>query len=115
MWDLNVVYSSVFTERYAGASDTALKQDFDQVKDWLTYSSKKPVAVKEAEITKNEIDWVNSTKGAVCKAVFNLIALKGALDFYNEQSIELIKLNDHHIFPSNAVYLLMRTLYLIEP
>jgi hypothetical protein len=95
-------WSSVFTERYAGASDTAIKQDFDQVRAWFADNSKIPEVVKEAKGRIEEIDLKNISKGAIYKAILNLIALKGALDFYNGQSIELIKLNDHHIFPKKS-------------
>jgi hypothetical protein len=95
-------WSSVFTERYAGASDTAIKQDFDQVGAWFVDNSKIPEVVKEAEGRIKEIDLKNTSKGAIYKAILNLIALKGALDFYNGQSIELIKLNDHHVFPKKS-------------
>lgn len=36
-------WGSVFTGRYAGSSDTAIKQDFDQVKDWLSDDAKPDV------------------------------------------------------------------------
>jgi len=95
-------WSSMFTERYAGASDTAIKQDFDQVRTWFADTSKVPEVVKEADGRIKEIDLKNTSKGAIYKAILNLIALKGALDFYNGQSIELIKLNDHHVFPKKS-------------
>lgn len=95
-------WSSVFTERYAGASDTAIKQDFDQIKNWFVNATKIPEVVKAAENRIKDMDLANTSKGAVPKAIMNLIALKGALDFYTGQSIELCKLNDHHIFPKKS-------------
>ncbi|WXG45085.1 MAG: DUF262 domain-containing protein [Promethearchaeati archaeon SRVP18_Atabeyarchaeia-1] len=95
-------WSSIFTERYAGASDTAIKQDFDQVRDWFGDNLRVPEVVKEAESRIREINLRDTSKGAIYKAILNLIALKGALDFYNGQSIELVKLNDHHLFPKKS-------------
>ena len=95
-------WSSIFTERYAGASDTAIKQDFDQVKKWFEDTTKIPEVVKTAENRIKDIDLANTSKGAISKAVMNLVASKGALDFYTGQSIELCKLNDHHVFPKKS-------------
>lgn len=95
-------WSSVFTGRYAGASDTAIKQDFDQVKEWLKDDDKKPEVVREAENRIADLELRKITKGALYKAILNIIALHGAKDFFTGQSIELIKLNDHHIFPKKS-------------
>ncbi|MCD6417264.1 hypothetical protein J7M00_00580 [bacterium] len=95
-------WSSVFTGRYAGSSDTAIKQDFDQVKEWLNENDKKPEVVREAENRIIDLELRKITKGALYKAILNIIALHGAKDFFTGQSIELIKLNDHHIFPKKS-------------
>ena len=95
-------WGSVFTGRYAGASDTAIKQDFDQVKEWLDDDAKKPDVVSEAENSLDEINLRNIDRGALYRAILNIIALKGAKDFFSGQSIELFRLNDHHIFPKKS-------------
>ncbi|MGB9614776.1 MAG: GmrSD restriction endonuclease domain-containing protein [Fervidobacterium sp.] len=95
-------WSSVFTERYAGASDTAIKQDFENVKEWLVDDSKIPAVVVDVQNRIDQMDLRKSEKGALCKAILNLIALKGAKDFLTGQSIELARLNDHHVFPRQS-------------
>jgi len=95
-------WGSVFTGRYAGSSDTAIKQDFDQVKEWLSDDAKTPDVVREAEGRIKEINLRITDRGALYKAILNIIALKGAKDFFTGQSIELVKLNDHHIFPKKS-------------
>ena len=95
-------WGSVFTGRYAGASDTAIKQDFDQVKEWLSDDAKRPDVAREAEGRINETNLRTIDRGALYKAILNIIALKGAKDFFSGQSIELIRLNDHHIFPKKS-------------
>ena len=94
-------WSSVLTERYAGASDTAIKQDFESVRKWFK-DDEKPAVVVEAQSRIKELDLKRIEKGALCKAILNLIALKGAKDFFTGQSIELVKLNDHHVFPKKS-------------
>jgi len=95
-------WSSVFTGRYAGASDTVIKQDYSQVSEWIRDDSKKPEVVSEAENTIDSLNLKNVDRGALYKAVLNLVALEGAKDFFSGQSIELMKLNDHHIFPRKS-------------
>ena len=95
-------WSSVFTGRYAGSSDTAIKQDYDQVKEWLNNNNEKPEVVKEAENRIQDLELRKITKGALYKALLNIIASYGAKDFFTGQSIELAKLNDHHIFPKKC-------------
>ena len=95
-------WSSVFTGRYASSSDTIIKQDFDQVKDWLEDDSKIPDVVKEAKNKIEDLGLRKVTKGALYKAILNIIALHGAKDFFTGQSIELGILNDHHIFPKKS-------------
>ena len=69
-------WGSVFTGRYAGASDTAIKQDFDQVKEWLDDDAKKPDVVSEAENSLDEINLRNIDRGALYRVILNIIALK---------------------------------------
>lgn len=95
-------WGSVFAERYAGSSDTAIKQDFDQVREWISDDAKKPDVVIEAESRLKEITLRTIDRGALYKSILNIIALKGAKDFFSGQSIELIGLNDHHIFPKKS-------------
>lgn len=95
-------WSAVLTERYAGASDTAIKQDFEDIKEWLNDDSKMPKIITEAQNKVSQLDLRKTEKGALCKAILNIIALKGARDFLTGQSIELVRLNDHHIFPKKC-------------
>ncbi len=95
-------WSSVFTGRYAGSSDTAIKQDYDQVRGWLKNGKEIPDVVKEAENRIDEMNLRNVDRGALYKAILNLMTLKHPIDFFSGQSIELVRLNDHHIFPKKS-------------
>lgn len=103
-------WSSVFTERYGGSSDTAIKQDFDQVKKWFKDNSQEPEVVQEAKELlredENRISPFNleklESRGALYKSIVNLVALKRPRDFFKGQSITLEILDDHHLFPKGC-------------
>lgn len=95
-------WGSVFTGRYTGSSDTAIGQDFKQVKKWLDEDAKSPDVVREAEMRIGDINLKTIDRGALYKAILNIIALKRAKDFFSGQFIDLIKLDDHHVFPKNS-------------
>lgn len=96
-------WSSVLTGRFAGASDTKIKQDYDQLKKWFNADDKIPDVITTAEARiKDEMNLRATERGALPKAIFNMTALEGALDFLKEGTIELLTLNDHHIFPKRS-------------
>ncbi len=94
-------WSSVFTARYAGASETAIKQDYDQVCRWLKDGTQEPSVVTEAANRVSSHKLENIRTGGTYKAILCLISLAGAKDFLTGQSPELGLLNDHHIFPKS--------------
>lgn len=95
-------WSSVLTGRYEKSSDTVIKQDYDQVKSWFGNDQNIPDAINRAQQELGAIDLREVAKGGLYKALLNIIAIKRPLDFFSGQTIELIKLNDHHIFPKRA-------------
>jgi len=96
-------WSSVFTERYAGASDTAIHSDFIQVSRWFANPGEVPEAVQKAAQLIGGLDLTRSRKSAVYKGIMCLIALNGALDFRTGDSIQLHELDDHHVFPKRVL------------
>jgi hypothetical protein len=103
-------WSSVFTERYGGASDTAIKQDYDQVKKWFKNDNQEPEVVREAqELLREDEDRMSpfnlqtlESRGALYKSIVNIVALQRPRDFFKERSITLETLDDHHIFPKGC-------------
>ena len=95
-------WSSLFTEKYAGSSDSTIKQDYDQVTNWLKGGSREPEAVTQAKSQLPQLNLRETDRGALYRGVLNMVALKGARDFLSGQSIELIRLNDHHLFPKKC-------------
>ena len=96
-------WSSVFRERYAGAVESTVYRDFQDLVAVFRDEDRLPDAITEANtaIANNltysllDIARVNSVyKGVMC-----LVAKRGARDFQADDSIEFHSLDDHHIFP----------------
>jgi hypothetical protein len=100
----------VTEEGYGGASDTAIKQDYDQVKKWFKDNSQEPEVVREAQELlreyKDRLSPLNlqklESRGALYKSIVSLVALRRPTDFFQGQSITLETLDDHHIFPKGC-------------
>jgi hypothetical protein len=96
---------SIFSERYAGAVDTSIHQDYNDLIDWFSDSTKAPRALREAEGAFKELDStiynVKSRGSATFRGVICLLVTRGALDFHTGQPIELSKADIDHIFPKS--------------
>jgi hypothetical protein len=96
-------WSSVFTERYAGAVESIIHKDFSDFIRAYKESDYEPEATKDArqDIIENEAFSLKSTAriNSVYRGVICLIALNGAKDFCADDSIQFHNLEDHHIFP----------------
>jgi len=96
-------WSSVFLERYAGAVESTILRDYQQVRAALLSEGALPQALQEARdriahdpaYTLRDTARVNATyRGIMC-----LIAIRGAKDFMANDAIEFHELDDHHVFP----------------
>lgn len=94
-------WSSVFTERYGGSTDTLTQRDYIQLTGWMKNDDQIPDAVvtDPAQFQRDLHEVVRM--GAVYKGILCLVALKGAKDFYSGDAIALHELDDHHIFPKS--------------
>ncbi|MDY0231142.1 MAG: DUF262 domain-containing protein [Candidatus Saccharicenans sp.] len=96
-------WSSVFTERYAGAVESIIHKDLSDFIRAYKESDYEPEATKDAhqDIIENEAFSLKSTArlNSVYRGVICLIALNGAKDFCADDSIQFHNLEDHHIFP----------------
>ena len=96
-------WGSVFLERYAGAVETTLYRDYQDLTAVFGDEQYTPAVFAEVNnrilsgdsFSLLEVARVNSTY----RGVMNLIALRGAKDFQADDSIEFHTLDDHHIFP----------------
>ena len=102
-------WSAVFSKEYSGSSDSVISEDFRAFRRLVVGG----VPLEKLDETKldsiaNTLDFSEEKKGtSVYNAVISIIALKGALDFYELRppgSGDYIEasVNDHHIFPSKV-------------
>lgn len=92
-------WSSVFTERYGGSTDTLTQRDYIQLTEWMEDDDRIPEAIV-TDPTEFQRDLHEVVRmGAVYKGILCLVAIEGARDFYSGDTIALHDLDDHHIFP----------------
>ncbi len=96
-------WASVFLERYAGAVESTIYQDYQDVLRAVQAEGPVPRALAEAEerIVHNPTYTLRGTSrvNATYRGIMCLIAMRGAKDFANNDAIEFHELDDHHIFP----------------
>lgn len=91
---------SVFSKRYSGSSDTMSYRDFNEMKAWMKDGDKTPDAITNGrQRISAELDLETLTRGGLYKGIMSLLALNGAKDFGTLESIDVHKVDDHHIFP----------------
>lgn len=96
-------WASVFRERYSGAVESTIHQDYRELTTAFENEDFTPSALADAQaaIVENprygliDVSRLNS----VYRSVMCLVALRGARDFRADDSIEFHALDDHHIFP----------------
>lgn len=97
-------WSSVFTERYAGAVETAIYRDYQDFVGAVQDARTEPEAIRDARsaILDNPSFGLLSVSrlNSLYRGVMCLVALRGAKDFRADDSIQFHTLEDHHIFPS---------------
>ncbi len=96
-------WSSVFSERYSGSTETLMMRDFREVSQWFEDDSKIPEVVQQLRVQLSSgvfsLKNVNRRSSAKYKGVFNLLFMNGAKDFHHPDDLSFNELEDHHIFP----------------
>ncbi len=97
-------WSAVFSERYAGSTETKLTKDYKDLRKWFEDDSKVPEVVLEMRNMLHKTFTIKDKKYAgnsVYKGVFNLLFMHDAKDFYENDKLKFStdELDDHHIFP----------------
>ncbi len=96
-------WSSVFSERYSGSTESKMMKDFKEVSQWMEDNNKIPEVVENLKIEIQSraysLKKVKSSGSSKYKGVFNLIFKNRPMDFYKPDNIAYYKLEDHHIFP----------------
>ena len=96
-------WSSVFLERYAGAVESTIYRDYQDLKASFKDPTVRPAALVEAQarIVENEAYTLRdvSRLNATYRGVMCLVAIRGAQDLAAGDAIEFHELDDHHLFP----------------
>ena len=96
-------WSSVFSERYSGSTESKMMKDFKEVSQWIEGNNKIPEVVENLRIEIQSgvysLKKVKSPGSSKYKGVFNLIFKNRPMDFYKPDNITYYDLEDHHIFP----------------
>jgi hypothetical protein len=95
-------WSSIFGESFSAAVDSQLTTDFREMRKWFISDDIPRIVerVRREYKTTTNLRGVQSTSNAIFRGMLSLIALKGAIDFNTNRSLENARTNDkHHIFP----------------
>lgn len=93
-------WSSIFSKRYSGSSDSISYRDYNEMSDWLQSTGAAPDAISEANrVIPIELELNTLTQGGPYRGVMSLLMLNGAQDFGTFESIDIHQVDDHHIFP----------------
>lgn len=96
-------WSNVFLERYSSAVESKSRKDYQEMLAYWTHGTPEPAVFGEARArigaTGYGVRDSASYASNVYSGVFCLLALRNARDWRRGESIELQKLQDHHIFP----------------
>ena len=96
-------WSAVFLGRYAGAVETTILQDYQDLTAAFRDPGATPRVLAEAEerIVRNPTYALRDTVrvDATYRGIMCLVAIRGAKDLASNDAIEFHELDDHHIFP----------------
>ena len=97
-------WSSVFTERYGGSTESKLTKDYKDLLKWSKDEKLIPEVVRKAREILEKTFTLEDKKYAgssIYKGIFNLLFMNNAKDFYDNDKIKFSveNLDDHHIFP----------------
>ncbi|MBC8522402.1 hypothetical protein H8D29_00575 [PVC group bacterium] len=96
-------WASVFTKRYSGSVESTSAKDFIDIQKWIANSDDEPALIQELENNFRNIDFKGETKSgtSVYNGIFNLLVIKGAMDWMTGNVPQHDDLDDHHIIPAS--------------
>jgi len=92
-------WASVFSNWYERSTDTRAFNDVKEVTSWFDNDEEVPTVINSLDYGEIELQERAQKSGAIYQGIISLILLKGATDFFLDDTIELHELDDHHIFP----------------
>lgn len=96
-------WASIFTNRYSSSAESTSAKDFNDLRLWFEEDEKEPQLISEFSETFQRLDLRAERKkgSAIYKAIFNLLVIRGAKDWFNLDLPEHEELDDHHIVPKS--------------
>ncbi|MBZ0275776.1 MAG: DUF262 domain-containing protein [Anaerolineae bacterium] len=98
-------WCSVFLERYSSAVESKSVKDYKEMLAYWSGTGTEPAPFSDARARIGAPGYSvrdsASYASSVYSGVFCLLSLRGARDWRRGESIQLQKLQDHHIFPKN--------------
>jgi len=94
-------WSSIFTLNYSSSVESTSAKDFLDLKKWFVDSTEEPENYTKFLQDFENLNFKNQTsKGsAIYNAIFNILILNEARDWYTSELPEYETLDDHHIVP----------------
>jgi hypothetical protein len=96
-------WSSIFTNRYSSSSETTAARDFQDLRAWFADPDKEPAVVAQFRSLVPSLDLRGQLKkgDAIYNAIFNLLVIGGARDWWSGAIPQPDELDDHHIVPKS--------------
>jgi len=104
-------WSAVLSEDYSGSSDTVMARDFRDWRAWIENRQGDATFARMQQINEDfvrKLDLQRVRRGSArYNAIICMLALQGAKDFYEAQTVGTVdyaneRIHDHHIFPKRA-------------
>lgn len=94
-------WTSVFTQRYSGATESTAAIDYRDVLGWFVNDDAEPSMISNFRENIGDLDLLseNRPQSAVYKGIINLLVLAGAKDWVSGNAPIHDDLDDHHIVP----------------
>lgn len=94
-------WSSIFTLRYSSSVESTSAKDFVDLKKWFVNDAEEPENYIKFVQELESQDFKRQTQkgGAIYNAIFNILILNEARDWYTSDLPEYETLDDHHIIP----------------
>ncbi|MCP4161243.1 MAG: DUF262 domain-containing protein [Deltaproteobacteria bacterium] len=94
-------WASIFTENYSSSVESTSAKDFTDLKKWFKDDTLEPETYQRfvKELDSHDLNKYTQKGGAIYNAIFNILILNEARDWYSSELPEYDTLDDHHIVP----------------
>lgn len=96
-------WASIFTENYSSSVESTSAKDFTDLKKWFEDDTLEPESYLRFcnEFETQDLSKNVQKGGAIYNAIFNILILNEARDWYTSDLPEYETLDDHHIVPNS--------------